>query len=416
MRTAQASTQERFLSLWERYAIAAQQAGLVRLRIDDHDLDAPYLEVNRQRLVNFGSCAYLGLNTDQRLKEAAKSAIDRYGTVYSSSAIYTSVGLYTELEQSLRQIIGAPVLVATTTTLAHLAAIPTLVGEEDAVLVDTQAHASVHLASRVVASVGIPVLPVPHNDMAALESMLTETSPEYRHVWYLADGIYSMFGDGAPVAAFERLLHQFPNLFMYVDDAHSFGWKGRHGSGWILDQMSWHPRLVLAFSLAKSWGSGGAALAFPNEEMASRVLTVGSTFTFSGPLHPAELGASVAAAEIHLSDEHRERQAALLRQIEFVRSALDDANLPVMPTDNTPLWFVPVGSYSKAADLCRNMIDRGFYLNLASIPAVPMKFSGVRFTNTLYNSDAQILAMVEALRANIPTSEVVIDLTERIAR
>lgn len=418
MRTTDASAEERFLSLFERYVIAARQAGLVRVRIEDYDLDAAYITVEGRRLLNFGSCAYLGLNTDVRLKEAAKSAIDRFGTVYSSSAVYTSVGLYTDLEQRLHQIIGAPVVVATTTTLAHLAAIPTLIGQDDAVFVDTQAHASVQLAAKVVASVGIPVLSMPHNDMAVLEEMLVREAPRYRHIWFLADGIYSMFGDAAPVADYERLLEQFTNLFIYVDDAHGFGWKGRNGSGWILGHMRWHPRLVLAFSLAKSWGSGGAALAFPTEEMATRVLSVGSTFTFSGPLHPAELGASVAAADIHLSGEHRDRQAALIRQIDVVQAAIDDAELPVMPTDATPLWFVKVGSFSRATELCRRMMARGFFLNIAGFPAVPMRQSGVRFTNTLYHSDRQILAMIEALRTELAfmqrKSEIVIDLTETV--
>jgi 7-keto-8-aminopelargonate synthetase-like enzyme len=416
VRTTDASAQERFLSLFERYALAARDAGLTRIRIEDHDLDAAFITVGGRRLLNFGSCAYMGLNTDPRLKEGAKRAIDRFGTVYSSSAVYTSVDLYTDLERRLRQIIGAPVIVVSTTTLAHLAAIPTLVGEDDAILVDTQAHASVQLAAKVVASVGIPVIGVAHNNVGALETMLEKETLRYRNVWFLADGIYSMFGDAAPVREYERILNKYPNLYMYFDDAHGFGWKGKHGQGWILGQMRWHPRLILAFSLAKSWGSGGAALAFPDDQMASRVLSVGSTLTFSGPLHPAELGASVVAADIHLSPEHGDRQAALIRQIDLVEAALADSGLPVMPTDATPLWFVKVGSFSRATELCRRMMARGFYLNISGFPAVPMRQSGVRFTNTMNHSDDQILRMIEALRFELAQmtgdAEIEIDLTE----
>ena len=74
MRTTDASAQERFLSLFERYALAARDAGLVRVRIEDHNLDAAYITVGGRKLLNFGSCAYLGLNTDERLKEGAKMA------------------------------------------------------------------------------------------------------------------------------------------------------------------------------------------------------------------------------------------------------------------------------------------------------------------------------------------------------
>jgi pentatricopeptide repeat protein len=123
----------------------------------------------------------------------------------------------------------------------------------------------------------------------------------------------------------------------------------------------------------------------------------------------------VVAADIHLSDEQVERQEALLQQIRLVQEALDASGLPVMPTDATPLWFVKVGSFSRATELCRRMMDRGFYLNIAGFPAVPMRQSGVRFTNTLNHSDDQILEMIEALRMELASitgdPEIEIDLT-----
>jgi pentatricopeptide repeat protein len=87
-----------------------------------------------------------------------------------------------------------------------------------------------------------------------------------------------------------------------------------------------------------------------------------------------------------------------------------------MPTDATPLWFVKVGSFSRATELCRRMMARGFYLNISGFPAVPMRQSGVRFTNTLNHSDDQILRMIEALRFELAQmtgdAEIEIDLTE----
>lgn len=402
MRPSDANSQERQMALFKRHADAAREAGLVRVRIEDEHLDPAFITVARNRLINFGSCAYLGFNMDPRLRDAAASAIQNYGTVYSSSAVYTSVGLYTELEQRLQKIIGAPLIVASTTTTAHLAALPSLVGSGDAVLVDNYAHASVHLATRVLASEGIPILPVKHNDLADLEATLLEQADRYRHIWYLADGVYSMAGDVAPVHGLGALLERFSNLYMYIDDAHGFGWKGLHGSGWVLSEMAWHPRLVLSLSLAKSWGSGGAVLAFGDEELAVRVLTVGGTLTFSGPLHPAELGASVAIADIHLSQEHVERQAAFLRQIDLVRESLIKARLPVASLDQTPLWLVTVGTFGRALELCSRMKKRGFFTNLAAFPAVPLSQSGIRFTNTLHHSDEQIMELVGNLAELVP--------------
>ena len=123
-------------------------------------------------------------------------------------------------------------------------------------------------------------------------------------VWYLADGVYSMYGDTAPMHHIATLLDEYEQLHVYIDDAHGFSWKGLHGRGHALATTPMHPRLVVAVSLAKSFGSGGAALAFHDAGLARKVLLRGSTFTFSGPIHPAELGAAVVAADIHLSPEH----------------------------------------------------------------------------------------------------------------
>jgi 7-keto-8-aminopelargonate synthetase-like enzyme len=416
MRPTDATSQERQNALFKRHLDAGREAGLIRVRIEDELLDPAFITVGGKRLVNFGSCAYLGLNMDPRLREAAAQAVRSFGTVYSSSAVYTSVGLYTELEQRLQKIIGGSVIVASTTTIAHLAALPTLIGAGDAALVDNNAHASVHLATRVLASEGIPILPIKHNDLQDLEANLDRVADQYRNVWYLADGVYSMVGDVAPVRGLANLLDRYPNLHLYVDDAHGFGWKGVHGCGWVLSEMEWHPRLVLALSLAKSWGSGGSVLAFGDEDLAMRVQTVGGTLTFSGPLHPGELGASVAIADIHLSPEHEERQKAFLRQIDLVRDSLISSRIPVAGFDQTPLWLVTVGTFGRALELCSRLKERGYFTNLASFPAVPLHQSGIRFTNTLNHTDEQIAGLIDALAELVPEiageTEIQIDLSE----
>lgn len=383
-------------------------------------LDGAWLTIKGQRVLNFGSCAYLGLNTDRRLKSAAIEAIERFGPVFSSSTAYTSVDLYTDLEAKLRKIFDTPVIVPTTTTLGHLAALPVLIGHGDVVLVDSQAHSSVHLATQILMAEGITVIAVPHSDLPVLEAAIQQQSERHRHVWFVGDGVYSMFGDGAPVREIMNLVDRIPNAFAYFDDAHGVGWKGSNGRGWVLDTVPWHPRLVIAASLAKSFGAGGAVLAFPNEAMAERVQIAGGTMTFSGPVHPAELGAAVAACEIHLSKELAARQAVLAQQIELVRSSLLEAGLPVANTEATPLWFIKVGGTRQALEVAQRMLDYGFYLNFAAFPAVPVGQGGLRFTHTLYHTPEQIQSMIEALsasvRAAVGRTEIVIDLTKESVR
>ncbi len=400
MRTGKASRHERLLTLFERNVRASQQRGLSALREEDRNLDGAWLTIGGRRLVNFGSCAYMGLNTDPRLKAAAKDAIDRFGPVFSSSTVYTSVGLYTELEERLKRIFHAHVVVPPTTTLGHLAALPVLIGEGDAVLVDSQAHSSVQLDTQILMEEVISVTPVAHNDMEILTAAVEDACSRFDQVWYLADGIYSMFGDVAPVAKIMDLVERHENLHVYFDDAHGFGWRGVNGRGMVLDTVPWHPRLVVAVSLAKSFGSGGAALAFPDAAMAERVQMSGGTMVFSGPLHPAQLGAAIASADIHLSPELEERQAVLDHQIKLMRASLLAADLPVVNTDATPLWFVRIGGSEQALELGRRMMDDGFYLNFAAFAAVPVGQAGLRLTHTVYHTDEQIEAMTESLARN----------------
>jgi 7-keto-8-aminopelargonate synthetase-like enzyme len=420
LRTGSASLHERLLALFERNLKAGRAAGVFGIRVEDRNLDGAWLTIEGRRLLNFGSCAYLGLNTDPRLKAGAIEAIQRFGPVFSSSSGYTSIDLYTRLEDGLRRIFDAHIVVPTTTTLGHLAALPVLIGEGDLVLVDSQAHSTVHLATQILIAEGIDVRPVAHNDMQVLKAVLTQEADRHRHVWYLADSVYSMFGDVAPVAQIMELVDRTPNMYAYFDDAHGFGWTGKRGRGWVLDHTPWHPRLVIAVSLAKSFGAGGAALAFPDAAVAERVQVSGGTMVFSGPLHPAELGAAVASCEIHLSDELAERQAILKEQIQLVRSLLLAARLPVASTDATPLWFIRGSGFDRTVELARRMMDDGFYLNFASFPAVPPGQNGLRFTHTVYHETTHIESMIEALDRNfqavIGGTEIVIDLTEQASR
>ncbi|MDJ0954163.1 MAG: aminotransferase class I/II-fold pyridoxal phosphate-dependent enzyme, partial [Acidimicrobiia bacterium] len=340
-------------------------------------------------------------------------AVDRYGPNYSSSTVYTALGLNGELESLLGEIFGAAALVAPTTTLAHLGALPVLALPGDLVLIDISAHATLHLAADVLRGRGVEVETLPHNSVAALQDRLAAAGDDYRKIWYLADGLYSMFGDFAPVKAIAPLLDEHPNLFLYYDDAHAVGWKGQHGRGHVLSEMEWHPRLVVAAGLAKSFGAHGAVLAFGDETLRETVLLTGSSWTFSGPIQVASLGAAVASARIHLSHEIAVRQAELDHQISWFRNVLLDSGLPVVGLDQSPIWYVKIGATDDAVRTVRQLLDDSFYVNTAGYPAVPFRQAGIRFTQTLHHTREQLLALVDAMTARIATPDVKVEIDLR---
>jgi len=406
--------QERLLRRFERDSLAGARAGVFRVRVEDRVLGGETITINGRELLNFGMASYLGLNLDPRLKAGAIDAISRYGPVYSSSTAFTSLPLYTTLEERLERMFGGHVVIAPTTTLAHLAALPLIVPVGSDVLIDAQAHESLRLAGQILQASGSSVSPLPHNDMEALADAVEQS---HSSVWYLADGVYSMFGDLAPVREISTLMDRFSNLHVYFDDAHGFGWAGVHGRGYVLGELPIRERMVVAGSLSKSIGAGGGALVFSDEKSARRVRTLGGTMTFSGPLHPAELGAALASADIHLSGEHAVLQARLLAQIELTRGLLAERGLPVVEVADSPVWFIRVGTPGDTIEVAKRLQMDGFYVNPSGYPAVPIGSAGLRLSNTLYLQDDAYVALADALARRVPEVvgglEVVIDLTEK---
>ena len=121
-----------------------------------------------------------------------------------------------------------------------------LVDSTDAVLLDHQVHATVQMAANQLRVKGTPVELIRHNNMERLEAMIERLASKHDRIWYMADGVYSMFADLAPFAELRELLDRYPQLRLYVDDSHGVGWAGTHGRGPALDALGGHPRVIAA--------------------------------------------------------------------------------------------------------------------------------------------------------------------------
>jgi 7-keto-8-aminopelargonate synthetase-like enzyme len=371
--------------------------GILHLYNEDESLKQNYIQLKGKQVVNFGSCSYLGLEFDNRLKEAAKKAIDNYGTQFSESRAYVSVKLYEELEKNFNEIFDAHCVVTPTTTLGHIACIPVLVCDSDAIIIDHQVYSSVQTAISIVKSRGVYTELIRHNRIDLLEERVKELRKKYNKIWYMADGIYSMFGDKSPVDEVYALMDKYSELNYYVDDAHGMSIYGKNGRGYVLENRPFHPKMVLATSLAKAFATGGAVLVFPNYELARRVRTCGGPLITSGPMQPAQLGAAIAAAKIHLSPEITKLQTELKDRILFTNLMLGKYKLPIISQSDAAVFFVGVSLPKMGYNLIKRMLSNGYYLNLGIFPAVPIKNTGVRFTITRLQTFTQIEAMVRTL-------------------
>ncbi len=377
--------------------------GIFQVSIKDQQLNGRTVTIDNGQVVNFGSCSYLGLEVDERLKQGAIDATIRYGTQYSASRAFSACPLYEELEDLLYKIFdNNPSVLAATTTLTHVAAIPILVQDDDLVILDHQVHGSVQLAVQLAKAKGTRVEMIRHNRLDMLEDLIKENPNKYNKIWYMADGLYSMYGDFAPMKELTYLMEKYGNFHLYIDDAHGMSWTGKHGGGYVFSQGPLHPKVVLSTSLAKGFGTGGGVLILGDKEMKRKILTCGSSYTFSGPVQPPMLGASIASAKIHLTDEIYQLQNKLAEKIELTRTILQDLSLPSIATSHSPIFYIGLGLPRVGYNMVKRLLSEGFYTNIGIFPAVPVKCTGLRLPITNGQTNEDIKNILSAFQYHLP--------------
>ena len=394
------------LALANQLVEQARSIGILHNVITNQKTDGKNILINDKRVTYFGNCCYLGLENDVRLKAAAIDAIERYGIQFSCSRTYARIPLYDEIEYLLGQIFEKPTIAAPTTTLAHMSTVPVLMRRNDVIIIDQQAHSSMHNALAIAKEMGAQVEILRHNRMDMLESQLKKLSQQYERVWFMTDGIFSMFGDTAPLSTLWDFMNQYDNFYCYIDDAHGMSWTGQHGSGYTLSQIQFfHDKMVLVTSLAKGFGACGAAIVLPNEALKRLVLNTGATLRASGPVQPATLGAMIASAKIHLSPEITEKQERLGKLMSYFNLTAKSLRLPLVHDNKTPIFFMGVGTPEIGGEIMLNMLKSGFLLNPSSFPSVSYKHTGLRAALTTYHTEQDIFDMLNALSNHLKDVE-----------
>lgn len=395
-------TQPNWVTVIDRIVDMGLNHGLVQRTTEDKVFNGRTIRLNGRPVLNFALCSYLGLEQDARLKQGTIDAVNRYGTQFAISRAYMSATPYAELEAQFNELFGGHVLATPTTTLGHMAALPVLIQNGDAIIIDQMAHNSMQTAAKLAQAEGVAVETLLHANLELLEERIIILSKQYRHIWYLTDGVYSMFGDMAPVKELGELLNRYEQLHLYFDDAHGMSWTGKHGRGYVLDCLPIQPRMVVATSLCKGYAAGGGALVFPNKQMHRQVKNCGGPMIFSGPIQPPMLGAALASARIHLSAEIDSLQQELQDRIALCNRLLKEYGIPVACSSQSPIFYIKLGLPHVAGEMAKYLLDDGFYTNHAVYPAVSRRKSGIRFTLTRHLSAEDIRGLVEAIARNLP--------------
>ncbi|PKD18407.1 aminotransferase class I/II [Salegentibacter salinarum] len=392
-----------FLDTVDEVITNATDAGVIHLHAEGRKLNGRKITINGKSSYHFGTTGYLGLEQDERLKAAAIDAIRQYGTQFPLSKTYISHPLYAPLEEKIFQMYQHPILITKNSTLGHLAVIPTAVRDNDAVILDHQVHWSVQSATEILKSRGIPVRMIRHSNMDMLEHYIKEYRNKADKIWYMADGVYSMYGDYAPLNDLIALARKYPQLHLYIDDVHGMSWKGKHGSGYVMSELKELPQNILLFgTLSKTFGASGAVLVCPDEKLHKKIKNFGGPLTFSAQLEPASVAAATASADIHLSSEIYELQADLEGKIRYFNQLLESSDLPLIHRNSSPVFYIGTGLPATGYNFVNKMMNAGFFVNLGLFPAVPVKNTGVRITISRHNELEDIKALVDAMDYHFP--------------
>jgi 7-keto-8-aminopelargonate synthetase-like enzyme len=377
---------------------SAKDEGILHLYAEGASLTGRTIRINGKEMLHFGTTGYLGLEQDQRLKEAAISAIHNYGTQFPLSKSYLSHPLYAELEHKIEQMYHIPPIITKNSTLGHLAIIPTLIRDEDAVIIDHQVHWSVQNACQFLKLRGIPVEMIRHNNLEMLEDKIRILSNKSGKIWYMADGVYSMYGDYAPVNELLALSRKYPQLHLYFDDVHGMSWRGKNGTGFIFESLGeLQENIAVVSTLSKTFGASGATFFCTDGKVREKIKNFGGPLTFSAQLEPASVAAAIASCDIHLSAEITHHQLELAKKISHFGSMLLQTGLPVVSENDSPVFFLGMGTPATAFNFTKRLFSEGFYLNLGIYPAVPIKNTGIRITISAHNQISDISALVDAM-------------------
>jgi 7-keto-8-aminopelargonate synthetase-like enzyme len=392
-----------FIDTVDEVLSGAKKEGVLHLYAEDKVLTGRTIQIKGKEMFHFGTTGYLGLEQDNRLKEAAIQAIRDYGTQFPLSKSYISHPLYYELESKIEQMYGIPPIITKNSTLGHLAIIPTLIRDEDAVIMDHQVHWSVQNACQLLKLRGIPVEMIRHSNLDMLEDKIKQLTSKCNKIWYMADGVYSMFGDYAPIPELLALTQKYTQLNLYFDDVHGMSWKGKNGTGFIFDAIKKLPEnCIVVSTLSKTFGASGATVFCKNQKLRDKIKNFGGPLTFSAQLEPASVAAAIASADIHLTPEITVKQKDLEAKIAYFNQLLSQGNLPIISKNDSPVFFLGMATPITAYNFLQRVFKEGFFLNLGIYPAVPIKNTGIRITLSSHNQMQDIKALAEAIEYHFP--------------
>ncbi|MBS1684106.1 MAG: pyridoxal phosphate-dependent aminotransferase family protein [Bacteroidetes bacterium] len=354
-----------------------QQAGLYPYFRPIQESEGPVVMMEGRQVVMAGSNNYLGLTAHPKVKEAARQALEKYGTSCSGSRFLTgTIDLHINLENKLAKFMGKEsALLFSTGFQAGQGVIFPMVGRKDYILSDRDNHASIQAGNMLAASLGTQVIRYKHNDVADLEKQLSKL-PEDAGKFVVTDGVFSTFGTVANLDGISEVAKKY-GAALLVDDAHGFGVMGPDGKGSPFHFGVQDDTDLIVCTFSKTLASLGGFVA-GDEQVINYLKHKSPALIFSASPTPASVAAADAALDILI--EQPELPQKVSANAQFIREGLRAIGFNV-PEGQTAIVPVFIGSDEETFLFWRRLYDEGVFVNAFISPATP---PGMQMLRTSY--------------------------------
>ena len=349
--------------------------------------------IDGRQVLDFGSYNYAGMSGRKEVNDAAKAAIDKYGTSASGSRLLAGQKkIHDELEKEIAEWKHAEsALVCVGGHSTNVTFVGNFCGKGDLILYDALAHNSVEQGCRLSEAVSKPF---PHNDVAALERILAAQRKFFSKVLIVIEGAYSMDGDVSPVPDFVAVKKKY-GCFLMVDEAHSACVLGATGGG-VDEFYGLEPDDIdiKMGTLSKGLGTCGGYLAGRKEIIEYMRYNLPG-FVFSVGISPALAAASLEAVRLLRRDPSI--MESLHSNIEFFAAEARKRGLDIGNAGKTAVLPVLIGRDENAVALSNELLLRGVSVPPALYPAVPKNKARLRFDVCSEHKKEQITYALDTL-------------------
>lgn len=343
-----------------------------------------------KELLMFGSNSYLGLTTHPKIKDAAKAALDKYGSGCAGSRFLNgTIDLHVQLEEKLASFVGKEAAIVFSTGFqVNLGVISCLTGRNDYILLDEYNHASIIDGARLSHSKTIKYT---HNNMEDLRDKLSSL-PENSIKFIVTDGIFSMEGDIVDLKSLIKIAKEFDAVVM-IDDAHSLGVLGNKGNGTASHFNLEEDVDLIMGTFSKSLASVGGFIA-GDEKTIDYIRHNARSLMFSASMPPASAASVIAALEIIMSEP--ERINKLWDNTNYAIQKFRTLGFDIGKTES-PIIPIYIRDNEKTFLLTKMLLEEGVFVNPVVSPAVPPQSTLIRFSLMATHSIEQIDTAIDKI-------------------